>query len=161
MITPEELKRWREIEKAATPGTWDIQWLKQALRHIHKHCYDAIDWERINIDLLQPDIDDAQFIAESRNAFPRLLDEIERLKQTTLEINEELRKLIKINDKLSTDLVNREAKIAILTEALKFYSVEENHMNQPERGGLCRELTSIDIDKGQIAREALERVKNA
>ncbi len=45
-----------------------------------------------------------------------------------------------------------------MEKALRFYADEKNHMNQPEQGGVCRELTPVDLDKGQIARNVLSEI---
>lgn len=67
MITPEELKAWREIEEKATEGPWSYRnfgVVSEEFSIAEAECYE-----------------DAQFIAHSRNTYGRLLDEVERLKK--------------------------------------------------------------------------------
>jgi hypothetical protein len=80
LITNEEIARLAELESKATPGEWEPQ----------QYCADSsyFDINASGIRVVDSDGTserNAEFIAESRNALPRLLDSVRRLKEA-LEI---------------------------------------------------------------------------
>ena len=90
MVTPEELKRLRELCDAATGGEW------QRYGHIGSGSLARVraivgKCERTHREMFQDvpsDGNDAAFIAAARTALPALLDEVERLKAELAKVRE-------------------------------------------------------------------------
>lgn len=79
-MTREEIDKLRELEKAATPGEWECQ--IPAMMGEFPHC--RIKPLKITGKLYGTPMiktQDGEFIAESRNAMPKLLDYIDKLEQ--------------------------------------------------------------------------------
>lgn len=92
MITPEEIKRLRELEKKATPGPWEVgdNHLIFAADHKRTKIAGNYRWEygRGGICFAA----DGDFIVAARNALPDLLDEIERLRWLADHIDDQIAK---------------------------------------------------------------------
>lgn len=86
-VTTEQIQKLRELEKAASPGPWKSE---------YPWCSDENQWAGIGPIHTQPDDEDEldpdseagkqasadmELIAESRNALPALLNEIERIRE--------------------------------------------------------------------------------
>lgn len=93
--TAEEREKWAAMDKQAAMPPWDADWCYGACRHIEKNVdtdafYDGegSGWNR----------HDGPFIAEMRNAFPRLLADVDRAAVRVAEVErvvEAARKLMR------------------------------------------------------------------
>lgn len=85
MITPEELKRWWEIEEKATPGFWKAEvevYSKEYLEAcaIGPRC-DGVEYDFSGVFIPEQARLDANFISHARNTYRQLLNEVGRLRE--------------------------------------------------------------------------------
>lgn len=88
MITQKELARLKELEKNATHGPWSCEWCNAdpdlgIIAYIDSKSSTVVDGD---FDLSK---EDAQFIAESRNILPKLIESFETLRDALEKITEE------------------------------------------------------------------------
>ena len=78
-MTDDELKELRRLADAATPGPW---YAGHSYEQGDPGTYvgQENDWRIIVCDDQEPRVEDAAFIAAAREAIPKLLDEIKRLR---------------------------------------------------------------------------------
>lgn len=144
-LSTEEIERLRELCEAATPGPWNIEALYSGLRHLVKY------YEGYVVDGSTPSHDDSAFIAYARDALPRCLDEIERLKREAalVELTRETEKmhgyceadeceLVALREETSrltawleecTDKLERQAPVVA---AAREWRADDDHWNQNE-----------------------------
>lgn len=84
-----DTKELRELEKAATPGPWEVEqqrdgeeWWFDDGHFLIKTGPEPCDW---NVAMHEENEADARFIAAARNAMPGLLDEVERERWTMVK----------------------------------------------------------------------------
>lgn len=89
MIPPAQLKEWRALADAATPGPWHAPSLASGVRHLERN----VEWygDQCPDDHNLPGrrgadggSSDGNFIAAARTAVPALIDEVERLRSALL-----------------------------------------------------------------------------
>lgn len=90
-ITTEQLAAWREIEAKATPGPWVVNRIYPYAPGTGNPRY--IESQTGTICQTGSKTYDAELIAESRNAFPVLLDEVERLQADNARLRGLLRRI--------------------------------------------------------------------
>lgn len=98
MISDDDLKRWRALCAAATPGPWTIEWDNDEQKGVSRIVGDT-----------------ARFIAESRTALPRLLDEVEALRASLHEAKD---RIDRQRATLKKAFEHRDMLHAVLIEAL-------------------------------------------
>lgn len=76
-VTAEELAEWRRLCDAATPGPWEVKATVFNSRVVSPSGVVVGDWGMASY---LSDVDNGKFIAASRQAMPRLLAEVERLR---------------------------------------------------------------------------------
>lgn len=88
VITPEDLKRWKELDEKATPGPWRIdRGTHNRIQYQSEDDFGGSYWTNLtwpdNANKTEAYVDqDAQFIAEARTAMPKLISEVIRLRET-------------------------------------------------------------------------------
>lgn len=83
MITPEQLKEWRQIAEKATPGPYDVERIDHDNGEIAYEINDAhqlVAFYESNFELPLKAKFNAEFYCCARNTYIQLLDEIDRLR---------------------------------------------------------------------------------
>ena len=84
--TAEELAEWRAKADAATEGPWE--WRRdEPASLVCEHRISGFRVRVLKAPAWGPTMADAEFIATARSAVPRLLDEVERLRETVARLN--------------------------------------------------------------------------
>lgn len=80
-MTAEEIAKLRELCARATPGHWRVDWTWTG-KHSMPMCVESSNGKIVTImDEHEPaDVANAEWMAAAREALPRALDEIERLR---------------------------------------------------------------------------------
>ena len=86
--TAEELAEWRAKADAATEGPWE--WRRdEPASLVCEHRISGFRVRVLKAPAWGPTMADAEFIATARSAVPRLLDEVERLRETVARLTRE------------------------------------------------------------------------
>lgn len=145
-MTPEEIKELRELEAKATKGPWAALYDSSVYNGAIVDCPDAQLGNRIALPPNPDDEDqwkaDSKYIAASRNALPKLLDEVERLQKEKADYP--------IREKCIPRMIELERNLKMLREVAK-YSLEivkYSKTQEPTRGqNIAFQVALMDLGK--------------
>lgn len=125
-MTNKELQEIRDRVEKATPGPWCLDWIACALRCYFKGSYTSfVEHEDSEGKNLSYRYEDAALMTHARTDIPKLLDEIERLRDSEsnlLDINQGLGievTELRVNKHCIDDYVNIQQELAVYKRALE------------------------------------------